>query len=78
MINIGEGETDTRVSRFLTSIVFSLKRGKNNSFCSRRNFRSLMEYTCLVRAQIRKRNFGCRIIVQLYLKIKGKNKNKGI
>ena len=74
-INIGEGETDTSVSRFLTSIVFSLK---SNGFCSRRIFRSSMEYTCLVRAQMRKRNLGCRIIVQLYLKIKGKDKNKGI
>ena len=37
-INIGEGKKDTSVSRFLTRIVFSLKRGKGNCFTSRRNF----------------------------------------
>ena len=77
-INIGEGEIDTSVSRFLTSIVFSLKRGKSNSFSSRRIFGSSIQSTCLVRAQMRKINVGCRIIFQLYLtKKKTKDENKG-
>jgi len=37
-----------------------------------------MESTCLVRTQMRKRNVGCRIIFQLYLKKIGKDDNKGI
>ena len=77
-INIGEGEIDTSVSRFLTSIVFSLKRGKSNSFCSMRIFGWSMESTCLVRTQKRKRNVGCRNIFQLYLKKIAKDGNKGI
>ena len=77
-INIGEGEIDTSVSRFLTSIVFSLKRGKSNSFSSRRIFGSSIQSTCLVRAQMRKINLGCRIIFKLYLtKKKTKDENKG-
>ena len=64
-INIGEGEIDTSVSRFLTSIVFSLKRGKSNIFSSRRIFGSSIQSICLVRAQMRKINVGCRIIFQL-------------
>ena len=77
-INIGEGEIDTSVSRFLTSIVFSLKRGKSNSFSSRRIFGSSIQSTWLVRAQMRKINLGCRIIFKLYLtKKKTKDENKG-
>ena len=75
-INIGEREIDISVSRFLTSIVFSLKRGKSNIFCSKRIFGSSMESTCLARAHMRKGNVGCGFIFQLYLK-KSKRWKKG-
>ena len=54
-VNIGEGKTHTSVSRFLTRIIFSLKRGKSYCFTSRRNFGPLMEYTCFGRVQMRKK-----------------------
>ena len=65
--------------RFVTSIVFSLKRGKNNSFCSRLTNFSIIDGIYLLGSRTdEKENFRCRIIFQLYLKIKGKDKNKGI
>ena len=60
-INIGEGKTHTSVSRFLTRIVFSLKRGKSNCFTSRRNFGPLMEYTCFFRVQMRKKKWAWKM-----------------